>query len=73
MTREQNLYWYGLKATAIQILGILIIVFSFWLGSIHYLWTIGGTIMGIIIIFKGKAMRFQYKMNSGNIIHRGDW
>ena len=30
-------------------------------------------IVGIGIYIKGKAMRFNYKRKSGQIIHRGEW
>ena len=70
---EQNLFWYGLKGRFVEFLGIILTIFSIlslffikWLGVI-------GIVFGIYIIFKGKAMRFEYKMKSGTIIHRGDW
>ena len=73
MSHEQNLFWYGMKASAVQFLGIVIFVLSFLLAYIHYSLVIIGIIIGIFTFFKGKAMRFEYKMKSGNIIHRGDW
>ena len=73
MGREQSLYWYGMKASLVQILGIIIITIGILLFFNNYLWTIAGTILGIIIIVKGKAMRLQYQMRTGTVIHKGDW
>lgn len=73
MTQEQSLFWYGIKADLVMLLGIIIIVGSLFLFLISYWLVLIGIIIGIIIFLKGKAMRFQYKMKSGSIIHRGDW
>ena len=73
MTDEQGLFWYGLKASLIQFGGILLIILSLFAFTIHYVLVIVLIIIGIAIVLKGKAMRFQYKMRSGSIIHRGDW
>ena len=73
MSHAQSLFWYGLKANLIKFFGVLVMCASFFLFLVHYILAIIGIIIGIVIIFKGKAMRFEYQMNSGSIIHRGDW
>jgi len=79
MNEEFKLYFYGFGARIIQFVGVLVLIgglFGIALGNgipktmiISTLFIIGG--VGILLF--GKAMRFKYKMHSGNIIHRGDW
>jgi hypothetical protein len=73
MNNNQNLFFYGLWAMLIQIIGIMIIAFSFLLFFVNGILAFIGIIIEIVIIFYGKSKRFDYQMKSGNIIHRGDW
>jgi len=73
MNHNQNLFFYGMKANLVQMAGVFVGVFSFLLVFVHWLLMIIGIIAGIVIFFYGKSMRFDYKMQSGSIIHRGDW
>jgi len=72
---NQKLFMYGLYSGLIQLTGIIILSCS-WLPLLRFdSWflSIVVFIIGIVIIIKGKAMRFDYKRRSGSIIHRGDW
>jgi len=73
MNGNQNLFFYGLWANVMQYFGVIVIVFSLFLFMVHYLLAFAGIIVGIGIILYGKSKRFDYKMQSGNIIHKGDW
>jgi hypothetical protein len=73
MNENQNLFFHGLWAKFIQVMGIMIIAFSFLLFFVNGILAFIGIIIGIVIIVYGKSKRFDYQMKSGNIIHRGDW
>lgn len=74
-----KLYFYGLRAKIIIFFGILIIAWGLsvlaFSGGARGVMIVGIVMMitGIGIIISGKAMRFNYQRESGNIIHRGDW
>lgn len=74
-----KLYFYGLGAKALIYLGIIItaigILTWMFLGwdSTALIVSIIMVIVGIAITIYGKAKRFNYQRQSGNIIHRGDW
>jgi hypothetical protein len=79
---NQSLFWYGLLASIKVFFGIFILVVGLMLGTIILLG--GNTILGLFVLFllvgfgiylalKGKAQRFDYQMQSGTIIHQGDW
>jgi membrane-bound ClpP family serine protease len=70
---NQGLFFYGIKANLLSMLGIILIIISPFLLYYHFILTSIGFLSGIIILLKGKAMRFDYQMQSGSIIHRGDW
>lgn len=72
VSREQNIFWYGFKAVIMQYVGVFIVLGSLFLLQYHYILTIIVAIIGIGIFIQGKAMRFEYKMKSGHIIHGGD-
>jgi len=79
--RNKSLFWYGFWARVKIFIGFMLGVMSFvnffiffvedngkYLGISLILGVIGG-----IFYFKGKSQRFDYKMQSGTIIHAGDW
>jgi hypothetical protein len=73
MNSNQNLFFYGLGANAIKIVGAIIMgwgVFGFFF---HHVIGIIIFSFGTLIYFKGRAMRFDYQRQSGSIIHKGDW
>jgi len=79
MNRNKNLYWYGFFAKLKQIAGVYLIAFSFFISlmlSLYsgYLFNLFwvGLVLGLILIFKGKSQRFDYKMQSGYMVHSGD-
>jgi hypothetical protein len=71
---NENLFYYGLFSNVIFIIGLGISLFgtptvypfNHTLGFVAF-------VLGILIMIKSRAMRFNYKMQSGTIIHRGDW
>ena len=73
MAGNQNMYMYGLVAKAIQFVGVILLLISFgaFTASVVAGWIL--LILSIAIIIKGKAMRFDYKRQSGSIIHKGDF
>ncbi len=73
MTSEQNLFWYGLGAIGVQIVGAIVFFLGLLCFFVHWIVAVIVIILGLVIVFKGRAMRFQYQMRSGSIIHRGDW
>jgi hypothetical protein len=79
---NQSLFWYGLFASLKIMFGVLIMLVGI-IGSVILLAT-SHSVLAIIVMFgclglglyfglKGKAQRFDYKMQSGTIIHQGDW
>lgn len=67
-----ELYYKGLWAKTIKffgecllIIGLVAVMFSVWL-------TVLFMAIGIYLIFYGNALRFDYKMQSGIIVHKGD-
>jgi hypothetical protein len=73
MNNNENLFWYGLKANLIQFLGWIVIFASLFLLFFSWILTLIVMAIGIYIVFKGKAKRFDYQRQSGNILHKGDW
>lgn len=73
MNQNKRLFWHGFKAKLIQIVGLMILVFSFYFLFFHWTITLVGIIIGIVIIYKGSSQRFDYQRQSGHIIHGGDW
>jgi uncharacterized membrane protein len=71
---NQNLFWYGMKSTVVETLGLGLILLGFVFGLVTMkFWLVFVSLaIGAIFIFKGKAMRFDYQRQSGSIIHRGD-
>jgi len=73
MNANQNLFLYGIVANLVQLIGLGIIVIS---GSLMVIVSWGflfGVVIGVGILIKGKAMRFDYQKQSGTIIHKGYW
>jgi hypothetical protein len=71
MNKNQSLFFYGLWARLVQFFGIVIMFIA--LISMNGYILIIGLIAGVIIVFWGKSLRFDYQRQSGNILHRGDW
>jgi len=72
--RNQSLFWYGMKSTLVETLGLGFILLGFVFGLVYqqFLLIFVSLAIGAIFVFKGKAMRFDYQRQSGSIIHRGD-
>ena len=78
--RNKSLFWYGFFGKLKQVLGVYVIsaslvlsiALSVYKGILFNVFWIG-LILGLILIFKGKAQNFDYQKQSGNIIHKGDW
>lgn len=78
--KNKSLFWYGFFGDLKVFFGIILIVFSGVISLFlsfknpklfHLFWI--GLGVGIYFICKGKSQRFDYKMQSGSIIHKGDW
>lgn len=71
---NKELYLYGMGAKFKTIAGWLIImIFSFIsLAADSFIMWVIGVGLGIFLIYKGKSQRFDYKRQSGMIIHKGD-
>ncbi len=70
---NKSLFWHGVFAklkiflgTMLLVIGLFTLIFQVIVGVIII-------ILGIVLIFLGKQQRFDYKMKSGSIIHKGDW
>jgi len=79
--KNKSLFWYGFRAKLKQIFGELLIGLSLTIGLISILFESYGVAFvcfilfcfGIWLICIGKSQRFDYKQQSGSMIHRGDW
>lgn len=78
--KNKSLFWYGFFGLVKQLVGVFIIIFSGIISLFlsfenpklfHLFWV--GLCVGIYFICKGKAQRFDYKMQSGSLLHKGDW
>ena len=69
---NKQLFYYGLKAKIKSFGGVILILLGFIFGMIHVSLFFICLIIGVILIFKGKSQRFDYKMKSGYIVHSGD-
>lgn len=74
MNNNHQIFFYGMWAKIEQFLGACLIVIGLFAGIItsHIAWFIILGIIGIILIIKGKADRFDYQRQSGHIMHGGD-
>ena len=82
---NERLFFHGVKANFISFGGFFLAFVGFFLLLIGLSNKLTPTIIamiiisviflvgGIILFFKGMAMRFDYKRRSGTIIHKGDW
>lgn len=79
--KNTQLYFYGLVAGLFQFGGaVALFVFGsvglmgFASGSLSFkIVGLLGLIIGFALILWGKALRFDYQRQSGQIIHKGDW
>lgn len=79
--RNKSLFKYGLVANAKKTMGELVMglgffasIFALFIGGIFFfLITLGFFVaVGLYLMFSGEQDRFDYKMQSGTIIHQGD-
>jgi hypothetical protein len=70
--RNKNLYWYGFFANLKKMFGKLLIIIGIFALLIHWILSIILIICGIVLIAKGSSQRFDYKRQSGYIMHGGD-
>lgn len=69
-----NLFWYGAFANIKIMIGWTILVFAFYeFISQEFIWGIITLILSLVLIVWGRSQRFDYKMQSGTMVHRGDW
>ncbi|HUS51427.1 MAG TPA: hypothetical protein VMZ91_14755 [Candidatus Paceibacterota bacterium] len=77
---NKSLFWYGFRAKVKEFFGGVLLFIGLSLGMISIInenafWIIGliCIIFGTVLFFKGHSQRFDYKQQSGTMIHRGDW
>ena len=70
---NQKMFLYGLGGSAVMFLGavlmgvgVMTLLFNKWVAFFLL-------IVGVGTAIKGKAMRFDFKRQSGYIMHKGDW
>jgi len=77
---NKSLFWYGVQANILKGMGVLLLLFSIIIiiyglygGGMYIL--VGSIVLTTAIVFiaKGSSQRFDYKMRSGALIHKGDW
>ena len=78
--KNKNLFWHGFRAELKKYVGNflifigVIILFSkiaypessAWIGGV------GSIVFGFVLLAKGHSQRFDYKRQSGYIVHAGD-
>ena len=71
--KNKGLFWHGVFAklkmffgSIFIMVGLVTLIFKAVAGIIII-------ILGIVLIVLGKQQRFDYKMQSGTMIHKGDW
>jgi len=73
---NKNLFWYGFFANTKKFFGKLFIVAGITTALFFkdYFWFISlpCIIIGIVLIAKGSSQRFDYKRQSGYMVHGGD-
>ena len=67
-----GLFFYGIGALAIQGVGLIVLLIGMF-GMLYNGWVGLLMIVGLGVIFYGKAQRFDYQRQSGHIMHKGDW
>lgn len=70
---NQNLFFYGVFSKLVQFAGVIVMCSAAFVLAIHWILAFIVFVIGIIILLKGMAMRFDFQRSSGSIIHRGDW
>jgi hypothetical protein len=70
--QNKSLYWYGFFANCKKAIGKLCLFIGGF--SLFFNWIIGILFIvgGIILVAKGSSQRFDYKRQSGYIMHEGD-
>jgi hypothetical protein len=76
MKNKKNikLFWYGAFANIKIIVGGIIMMCSFYNFLItKFVLGVILLIVSMVLIIWGKSQRFDYKQQSGTMIHKGDW
>lgn len=69
-----KLFWYGAFANIKIMIGWIMLVFSFYEFIVQeFTFGVIVFILSLVLIIWGKSQRFNYKQQSGTMIHRGDW
>ena len=72
MNNNKSLFWYGIRARLMKIIGgIMIFVGIFFLFSNIFLGIIIG-VLGIILLAMGSRNEYDYKRQGGYIVYK-DW
>jgi len=71
---NKSLFWYGFFAELKKLFGGILIFIGIFIGIFYNSLIIFViiSIIGIVFILKGHSQRFDYKRQSGYIVHSGD-
>ena len=69
---NNNLFWHGVFAKLKGFFGAVFLMAGLITLIFHTIPGIILIILGIVLMVLGKQQRFDYKMRSGSMIHRGD-
>ena len=70
---NKNLFWHGVMAKVKGFFGAVFLMAGFITLIFQPIVGIILIILGIVLMVLGKQQRFDYKMRSGSMIHKGDW
>jgi ABC-type bacteriocin/lantibiotic exporter with double-glycine peptidase domain len=69
---NHSLFFYGQLALLKQLGGCVVLTIGLFLFLVSWILALIVMAIGIWLIFTGKADRFDYQRQSGNIVHFGD-
>lgn len=71
-TKNQNMFFYGMLANGITFIGAIVITLGLLGLFLAPAWQgITAIVLGLAIGIKGKAMRFDFRRQSGHILYEG--
>ena len=77
--KNKNLFWHGFRASVkkaigefIVLVGVMIMFGGLFFESYLIILGLGSIVFGIVLLAKGHSQRFDYKRQSGYIVHGGD-
>jgi len=72
--QNESLFWYNIGAEVKIYIGVILLIVAAILSFVtEAILSIGITFTAIALIIWGKYQKFNYKRQSGQIIHKGEW